>query len=113
MPAALFYGKGTHAGEPLKGLSSHYMAAFLNKAMELSDEFKDTSHGEETPLPVILKTFDLKQDYSVQTSHHVAALYNVFIDRKSTRLNSSHVATSYAVFYLKKKRNKSTKNKKV
>src|SRR5439155_21789552 len=27
------------------------------------------------------------------------------IDRKSTRLNSSHVATSYAVFCLKKKRN--------
>src|SRR5690625_6840940 len=26
-----------------------------------------------------------------------------FIDRKSTRLNSSHVATSYAVFCLKKK----------
>src|SRR5690625_6430567 len=26
-----------------------------------------------------------------------------FLDRKSTRLNSSHVATSYAVFCLKKK----------
>src|SRR5690625_6883372 len=29
-------------------------------------------------------------------------------DRKSTRLNSSHVAISYAVFCLKKKRKKST-----
>src|SRR5436309_5791672 len=29
-----------------------------------------------------------------------------FIDRKSTRLNSSHVKSSYAVFCLKKKRNK-------
>src|SRR5690625_5346441 len=28
-----------------------------------------------------------------------------FTDRKSTRLNSSHVAISYAVFCLKKKRN--------
>src|SRR5437868_12285961 len=28
-------------------------------------------------------------------------------DRKSTRLNSSHVSTSYAVFCLKKKRNAS------
>src|SRR5207253_4797590 len=27
------------------------------------------------------------------------------VDRKSTRLNSSHVATSYAVFCLKKKKN--------
>src|SRR5439155_24767478 len=29
-------------------------------------------------------------------------------DRKSTRLNSSHVAISYAVFCLKKKKNKSS-----
>src|SRR5207249_9201445 len=29
-----------------------------------------------------------------------------FIDRKSTRLNSSHVSISYAVFCLKKKKNK-------
>src|SRR5690625_5312555 len=30
------------------------------------------------------------------------------LDRKSTRLNSSHVAISYAVFCLKKKKKKST-----
>src|SRR5690625_6972754 len=30
------------------------------------------------------------------------------LDRKSTRLNSSHVAISYAVFCLKKKKNKKT-----
>src|SRR5207253_4750841 len=32
-------------------------------------------------------------------------------DRKSTRLNSSHVAISYAVFCLKKKKKKKTQNK--
>src|SRR5439155_8608840 len=32
-------------------------------------------------------------------------------DRKSTRLNSSHVAISYAVFCLKKKKKKNKKNK--
>src|SRR5690625_6948945 len=32
------------------------------------------------------------------------------IDRKSTRLNSSHVAISYAVFCLKKKKKKNTIN---
>src|SRR5439155_26624766 len=32
----------------------------------------------------------------------------VFIDRKSTRLNSSHVAISYAVFCLKKKKYQSS-----
>src|SRR5438034_3443186 len=31
-------------------------------------------------------------------------------DRKSTRLNSSHTVTSYAVFCLKKKRNTTQKN---
>src|SRR5207302_6892834 len=32
--------------------------------------------------------------------------YNVPVDRKSTRLNSSHVKISYAVFCLKKKKKK-------
>src|SRR5690625_6878422 len=31
-------------------------------------------------------------------------LGSIFLDRKSTRLNSSHVAISYAVFCLKKKK---------
>src|SRR5690554_6973050 len=33
------------------------------------------------------------------------ALYTEWLDRKSTRLNSSHVRISYAVFCLKKKKN--------
>ena len=33
------------------------------------------------------------------------------LDRKSTRLNSSHVSISYAVFCLKKKKNKNTRYK--
>src|SRR5207253_9063525 len=36
---------------------------------------------------------------------------NSIPDRKSTRLNSSHVAISYAVFCLKKKKKKKTKEK--
>src|SRR5690242_20835333 len=35
------------------------------------------------------------------------------IDRKSTRLNSSHMSISYAVFCLKKKKKKKLKNKTV
>src|SRR3712207_7262043 len=35
--------------------------------------------------------------------HHVAVVHGV--DRKSTRLNSSHANISYAVFCLKKKKN--------
>src|SRR5207253_4217281 len=33
-------------------------------------------------------------------------VYQAYLDRKSTRLNSSHVAISYAVFCLKKKKKK-------
>src|SRR5690606_41528593 len=33
-----------------------------------------------------------------------SCVYMMFIDRKSTRLNSSHVKISYAVFCLKKKK---------
>src|SRR5699024_11691545 len=35
-----------------------------------------------------------------------SASYGLHLDRKSTRLNSSHVSISYAVFCLKKKRYK-------
>src|SRR5688572_32418359 len=37
--------------------------------------------------------------------------HKVLIDRKSTRLNSSHSQISYAVFCLKKKKKKKNKNK--
>src|SRR2546421_6954557 len=44
-----------------------------------------------------------------QPNGHVvsAETFNQLLDRKSTRLNSSHDQISYAVFCLKKKKNKS------
>src|SRR3712207_8820993 len=39
--------------------------------------------------------------------HGVRNFYSVSIDRKSTRLNSSHANISYAVFCLKKKKKRS------
>src|SRR5699024_11748148 len=47
--------------------------------------------------------------YSEQIKHHVLKVSTETLekqDRKSTRLNSSHVSISYAVFCLKKKKNK-------
>src|SRR6266508_1097028 len=41
-----------------------------------------------------------------QRRHHARATRSAERDRKSTRLNSSHVAISYAVFCLKKKKEK-------
>src|SRR5690554_7277001 len=47
-------------------------------------------------------------DGGVHTALQNAAVFNgdPGLDRKSTRLNSSHVRISYAVFCLKKKKNK-------
>src|SRR5690625_6525198 len=42
----------------------------------------------------------------VYQSHYFNTSVTLNADRKSTRLNSSHVASSYAVFCLKKKRKK-------
>src|SRR5699024_11487173 len=49
-----------------------------------------------------IEAFDLKTSSWVQTPPE--------IDRKSTRLNSSHVSISYAVFCLKKKKIKPEEN---
>src|SRR5437870_11253509 len=44
---------------------------------------------------------------------HLTTTSRAWEDRKSTRLNSSHVAISYAVFCLKKKKKKNIKNYKM
>src|SRR5699024_11326160 len=60
--------------------------------------FQDVSF----PLPRLLWQLDSRQvTYDYQQERFVQ-------DRKSTRLNSSHVSISYAVFCLKKKINKNT-----
>lgn len=83
MPAALFYGKETHAGEPLSGLTSPLLAAFLTKKMEWNDEFQEVVFDEKTPLPVTLQQKDLRLDYSTQTPFRSAALYNVFLMKRN------------------------------
>lgn len=83
MPSALFYGRETHAGEPLSGMTGHYMASYVTKEIEFNPDFVEEAHGEKTPLPVCLKQYDLKEDYSTQTSHHTAALYNIFVMKRN------------------------------
>src|SRR2546430_5116342 len=46
------------------------------------------------------------RSYQVQRSTNLADWATLVIDRKSTRLNSSHSQISYAVFCLKKKKQK-------
>ncbi|WP_237150103.1 M20/M25/M40 family metallo-hydrolase [Planococcus kocurii] len=83
MPAALFYGKETHVGEPLKGMTANYMASFLSQAMEWNALYRESDLGESTPLPVSLQQKDLKMQYSTQTPYRATALYNVFLMKRN------------------------------
>lgn len=83
MPAALFYGKETHVGEPLKGITAPFMSAFLTVEMEWNDQFLEEDYGEITPLPVSLQLKDLKEQYSTQTPYRAVTMYNVFMMKRS------------------------------
>ncbi|MDM5246888.1 MULTISPECIES: M20/M25/M40 family metallo-hydrolase [unclassified Lysinibacillus] len=83
MPATLFYGKETHVGEPLKGMTANYIASYMTQHMEWNPIFRETDLGESTPLPVSLQLKDLKMEYSTQTPYRAAALYNVFLLKRT------------------------------
>ncbi|WP_257349695.1 M20/M25/M40 family metallo-hydrolase [Pseudalkalibacillus decolorationis] len=83
MPTALFYGKETHAGEPMKGITANYIASFLTQRMEWNSLFRESDLGESTPLPVSLQQKDLKTQYSTQTPYRAVALYNVFLLKRT------------------------------
>lgn len=83
MPAALFYGKETHVGEPLKGMTANYIASYLTQRMEYNESFRESDLGESTPLPVSLQQKDLKFHYSTQTPYRAVALYNVFLLKRT------------------------------
>lgn len=83
MPAALFYGKETHVGEPMKGITANYLASFLTQLMEWNPSFRETDLGESTPLPVSLQQKDLQTQYSTQTPYRASALYNVFLLKRT------------------------------
>jgi arginine utilization protein RocB len=83
MPAALFYGKETHVGEPMKGMTANYIASYLTQRMEWNELFRESDLGETTPLPVSLQQKDLKLQYSTQTPYRAVALYNVFLMKRT------------------------------
>src|SRR5690606_39923107 len=60
-------------------------------------------HGFETLANVFVAYFKGRLDLVGKVVEHIERPALAFVDRKSTRLNSSHVKISYAVFCLKKK----------
>src|SRR5690349_23600179 len=61
----------------------------------------------QVQIPRSRRTAQRRQRQDPARQNHLAARHER--DRKSTRLNSSHVEISYAVFCLKKKKNKHDK----
>src|SRR5439155_10368684 len=65
-------------------------------------------HKDEVPdlelLPLLVQAHELFCGELTPAALGPGTQVDVQLDRKSTRLNSSHVATSYAVFSLKKNR---------
>lgn len=78
MPSALFYGKETHVGEPMSGMTSSLLASMTTRRMEMNEMFQERVYEEATPLPVTLQQKDLREDYTTQTPFVSSALYNVF-----------------------------------
>src|SRR5690349_23407811 len=69
--------------------------------------FRSVKAGIQSPAISTMKPCDIAREScatSISTAHSSR-------DRKSTRLNSSHVEISYAVFCLKKKKKNKQKNK--
>src|SRR5690349_24169158 len=67
-------------------------------------------HRDEALFQAVHQTRELWLKYACFEIESATELVTAREDRKSTRLNSSHVEISYAVFCLKKKKKKTDRN---
>src|SRR5687768_17781856 len=89
-----------------------YTTLFRSKAGSLSEpeeaRLKELATGKDINLPMTVrwKPGTNEAEIEVQGEKHTvkAGGWTPWVDRKSTRLNSSHGYISYAVFCLKKKK---------
>src|SRR5256885_3022087 len=81
-----------------------YTTLFRSVEIQAPEEF-DVKRGKWSfaNLPVIPPYFDLKPVDKTKSRLNAVVKLAKRKDRKSTRLNSSHLVISYAVFCLKKK----------
>src|SRR5699024_10304917 len=106
-------GRSSHVG-----LYPHDLHPGLVPGLSVEDQNKSFSLDRvvffvTAPLIVAFSSWGIASPESVSTASAAAydwamnnAAWLLNLDRKSTRLNSSHVSISYAVFCLKKKRKK-------
>src|SRR5256885_4577194 len=65
-------------------------------------------HHQGQVLPPLAAWTREAQAVPISRQENDFAVHEIILDRKSTRLNSSHLVISYAVFCLKKKKKTST-----
>src|SRR3712207_8271648 len=72
----------------------------LHDALPISQSHRTSVPGSSLPLPLVNQNLEVIAGSTTASKTSARGL-----DRKSTRLNSSHANISYAVFCLKKKKN--------
>jgi len=90
------------------------LSGFARNQVELTFARMGVGVGEATASPTaysLISDYFPKKQRATALAIYSSGLYigggvSLFIDRKSTRLNSSHLGISYAVFCLKKKKKK-------
>src|SRR5690625_4315735 len=89
--------EGTNSGRYINDFST---TEGIDNIYNLASGFSDGGYGDFTSTHLVSQKQGSSVDFS---SSIIGGTAGFRIDRKSTRLNSSHVAISYAVFCLKKK----------
>src|SRR5437660_5671617 len=98
----MIQGAGTRVAARIIALKSETPEAAVQADQRIAKSFSQgTSPSEAVQVSMTMKAElkALEEDFHIEPQ-------SVEEDRKSTRLNSSHVAISYAVFCLKKKKKK-------
>src|SRR5437773_5625935 len=98
---------------PLSQSPTYDAVVYLRTGMDastLGDSVRQEVQSLDPSIPVFgVRTMDaVMKDYLAQRKFALELLGIFAGDRKSTRLNSSHITISYAVFCLKKKNRSST-----
>ncbi|MEJ7654990.1 MAG: M20/M25/M40 family metallo-hydrolase [Chloroflexia bacterium] len=76
MPSVYVRGVETHAGEPYLGFDATVLLAEIVRDISLAPDLADTSDGEVSPPPVVLRAGDLKARYDVQAPYEAYTYIN-------------------------------------
>src|SRR5688500_19693365 len=88
---------------PYTTLFRSFCGYFFSRLAEEVERLLGVEAGELRPVGAAAEAAGLLLSLTVLIVGSTLILALAFIDRKSTRLNSSHLVISYAVFCLKKK----------